>query len=176
MVSLLPPFFPVTFQMHISFPTISIQSSFSLPIPPSSLSAITLLVHYIGGCYHSGLWAIDPFFQMSVPILMLPTSHPHLIALLILLQQHLKLSHFFHLLLLFPLFSWIFSCYFLLHSFIESSITSFVDFSLARSVSLSLDTCHQPLPPLPLFDTIPPPSYPYTKAASSYSATVQLYA
>jgi hypothetical protein len=62
------------------------------------------------------------------------------------------------------------------HGFVESSISSFVDFSLARSASLSLDTCHQPLPPLPLFDNTPPPPYPYTKAASSHSAMVQLYA
>jgi hypothetical protein len=62
------------------------------------------------------------------------------------------------------------------HGFVESSITSFVDLSLARSASLSFDTCHQPLPPLPLFDNTPPPPYPYTKTASSYSSTVQLYA
>jgi hypothetical protein len=60
--------------------------------------------------------------------------------------------------------------------FIESSISSFIDLSLSRLASQSLDTCHQPLPPLPLFDLTPPPSYPYTKALSPYSAVVQLCA
>ena len=62
------------------------------------------------------------------------------------------------------------------HGCVESSITSFIDSSLARFLTLSLNTCQQPLPPLPLFNTTPPPSYPYTKAPSSYSAMVQLYA
>lgn len=57
--------------------------------------------------------------------------------------------------------------------FIESSISSFVDTSLAKTLSQSLDTCHEPIPPLSLFDTNSPPSYPYTKAPSSYSAVVQ---
>jgi hypothetical protein len=60
--------------------------------------------------------------------------------------------------------------------FIESSISSFVDLSLAHLTSQSLDTCHQPLPPLPLFDITHPPPYPYIKAPSAYSAVVQLYA
>jgi hypothetical protein len=60
--------------------------------------------------------------------------------------------------------------------FIESSISSFVDYSLASAASQLLDTCHEPLPPLPLFDLNPPPPYPYLKAPSSYSAVIQLYA
>ena len=64
---------------------------------------------------------------------------------------------------------------FLLSGFIESSISSFVDYSLASSASQLLNTCHEPLPPLSLFDMNPPPC-PYINAPSSYSAVIQLYA
>jgi hypothetical protein len=40
--------------------------------------------------------------------------------------------------------------------FIESSIPSFVDFLLAKTTVALLDTCHEPLPPLPLFDQTKP--------------------
>lgn len=62
------------------------------------------------------------------------------------------------------------------HGFIESSIFCYVDSLLAKTQAATLDTCHEPLPPLPLFDNTPPPTYPYTKSPSSYSAVVQLYA
>ena len=60
--------------------------------------------------------------------------------------------------------------------FIESSILHYVDSLLANSLAATLNTCHEPLPPLPLFDNTPPPTYPYTKSPSSYSAVIQLYA
>jgi len=62
------------------------------------------------------------------------------------------------------------------HGFIESSIFCYVDSLLAKAQATTLDTCHEPLPPLPLFDNTPPPTYPYTKSPSSYSAVIQLYA
>ena len=62
------------------------------------------------------------------------------------------------------------------HGFIESSIFCYVDSLLAKTQAASLNTCHEPLPPLPLFDETPPPTYPYTKSPSSYSAVIQLYA
>ena len=62
------------------------------------------------------------------------------------------------------------------HGFIESSIFVYVDSLLAKAHAASLNSCHEPLPPLPLFDNTPPPTYPYTKSPSSYSAVIQLYA
>jgi len=56
-----------------------------------------------------------------------------------------------------------------------SACPSFIDSLLATAVATPLDTLHEPLPPLPLFDQSLPPSYPYIKAPSSYSAVVQLY-
>ena len=64
----------------------------------------------------------------------------------------------------------IFSSY---HDFIESC---YIDSLLAKSCVATLNTCHEPLPPLPLFDNTSPPTYPYTKSPSSYSAIIQLYA
>jgi len=61
------------------------------------------------------------------------------------------------------------------HGFVESSSPSFVDTLLARNQAATTITCHEPLPPLPLFDNTPPPSYPYIKTPSSYSAVIQLY-
>ena len=62
------------------------------------------------------------------------------------------------------------------HGLIESSLLSFVDTLLARTQATSLNSCHEPIPSLLLFDTTLPPTYPYTKAPSSYSAVIQLYA
>ena len=62
------------------------------------------------------------------------------------------------------------------HGFIESSIFVYVDSLLAKAHAASLNSCHEPLPLLPLFDNTPPPTYPYTKSPSSYSAVIQLYA
>ena len=62
------------------------------------------------------------------------------------------------------------------HGFIESSIFCYVDSLLVKMYATSLNTCHEPLPPLALFDSTPPPSYPYTRSPSSYSAVIQLYA
>ena len=62
------------------------------------------------------------------------------------------------------------------HGFVESSSHSFVDTLLARTQAATTVTCHEPLPPLSLFDNTPPPSYPYIKTPSSYSAVIQLYA
>ena len=59
---------------------------------------------------------------------------------------------------------------------LSSSILHYVDSLLANSHAATLNTCHEPLPPLPLFDNTSPPSYPYTKSPSSYSAVIQLYA
>jgi hypothetical protein len=39
----------------------------------------------------------------------------------------------------------------------------------------SLNTFHEPAPSSLCFDSTPPPPYPYTRAASSYSMVVQLY-
>ena len=63
------------------------------------------------------------------------------------------------------------------HSFIESSVISFVDTLLAKAQAATVNSCHEPIPSLlPLFDNTPPPTYPYTKTPSSYSALIQLYA
>lgn len=58
--------------------------------------------------------------------------------------------------------------------FIENSLFSFCDSHLALSHAANLDTFHEPRPSACFNDT-PPPSYPYTKAPSSYSMVVQLY-
>ena len=60
--------------------------------------------------------------------------------------------------------------------FMEHSLSSYVDALLAKAQSATVNSCHEPLLPLPLFDITPPPSYPYTKTPSSYSAVIQLYA
>jgi hypothetical protein len=60
--------------------------------------------------------------------------------------------------------------------FVESSLLSFVDNLLAKTQAASTNSCHEPIPPLPLFDSTSPPTYPYTKTPSSYSAIIQLYA
>ena len=64
----------------------------------------------------------------------------------------------------------------LLIGFIESTVFCYVDSLLAKAHAAMLNTCHEPLPSLPLFDNTPPPTYPYTKSLSSYSAVIQLYA
>ena len=61
------------------------------------------------------------------------------------------------------------------HGFIESSLFSFCDAQLSSLDAANLDTFHEPRPSLSCFDDISPPSYPYFKAPSSYSLTVQLY-
>jgi len=62
------------------------------------------------------------------------------------------------------------------HGLIESSLLSFVDTLLAKAQATSLNSCHEPIPSLLLFDNTLPPTYPYIKAPSSYSAVIQLYA
>ena len=68
------------------------------------------------------------------------------------------------------------TCWRLLIGFIESTVFYYVDSLLAKAHAATLNTCHEPLPSLPLFDNTPPPTYPYTKSLSSYSAVIQLYA
>ena len=59
--------------------------------------------------------------------------------------------------------------------FIESHLFSFCDARFALSDAANLDTFHEPRPSTSCFDNTPPPSYPYTKAPSSYSMVIQLY-
>jgi hypothetical protein len=61
------------------------------------------------------------------------------------------------------------------HGYLESSLLSFCDSQLSNLDAINLETMHEPRPSYHCFDDTPPPSYPYTKASSSYSMTVQLY-
>ena len=61
------------------------------------------------------------------------------------------------------------------HGFIESNLFSFCDAQLSDLDASNLDTFHEPRPSSSCFDIIPPPSYPYFKAPSSYSIAIQLY-
>lgn len=61
------------------------------------------------------------------------------------------------------------------YGYIESNIFSFCESLLSNLDAANLNTFHEPRPALLCFDDIPPPSYPYTKAPSSYSMVVQLY-
>ena len=61
------------------------------------------------------------------------------------------------------------------YGFIESNLFSFCNAQLSSLDAASLDTFHEPRPSSSCFDDTPPPSYPYFKAPSSYSLTVQLY-
>ena len=61
------------------------------------------------------------------------------------------------------------------HGFIESNLSSFCDAQISCLDAANLDTFHEPHPSPSCFDNIPPPSYPYFKAPSSYSITIQLY-
>jgi len=62
------------------------------------------------------------------------------------------------------------------HSFVESSLLSFIDTLLAKTQAASVHSYHEPIPPLPLFDATPPLVYPYAKTPSAYSTVIQLYA
>ena len=59
--------------------------------------------------------------------------------------------------------------------YIESHLFSFCDSHFALSDAANLDTFHEPQPSSACFDNTSPPSYPYTKAPSSYSMIIQLY-
>ena len=59
--------------------------------------------------------------------------------------------------------------------YIESHLFSFCDSRFALSDAANLDTFHEPRPSSACFDNTSPPSYPYTKAPSSYSMIIQLY-
>ena len=61
------------------------------------------------------------------------------------------------------------------HDYIESNISSFTNSQLSIIDSANLNTFHEPVPSINCFDNILPPTYPYTKALSSYSAVIQLY-
>ena len=61
------------------------------------------------------------------------------------------------------------------YGFIESNLSSFCDAQISSLDAAHLDTFHEPHPSSSCFDNIPPPSYPYFKATSSYSMTIQLY-
>ena len=61
------------------------------------------------------------------------------------------------------------------YGFIESNLSSFCDAQISCLDAANLDTFHEPRPSSSCFDNIPPPSYPYLKAPSSYSVTIQLY-
>jgi hypothetical protein len=61
------------------------------------------------------------------------------------------------------------------YGYVESSLSSFCDSQLSFLNASNLDTFHEPMPSPHCFDETPPPSYPYTKAASSYSMVIQLY-
>ena len=61
------------------------------------------------------------------------------------------------------------------HGFTESILFSFCDVQLSDLDASNLDTFHEPRPSSSCFDIIPPPSYPYFKAPSSYSIAIQLY-
>ena len=61
------------------------------------------------------------------------------------------------------------------YGFIESNLSSFCDAQISSLDAAHLDTFHEPHPSSACFDNIPPPSYPYLKAPSSYSMTIQLY-
>jgi hypothetical protein len=61
------------------------------------------------------------------------------------------------------------------HNYIESNLSSFCDNQLALLEASNLETIHEPHPSSHCFDNTSPPPYPYTKATSSYSMTVQLY-
>ncbi|KAJ7477766.1 hypothetical protein B0H11DRAFT_2424813, partial [Mycena galericulata] len=59
---------------------------------------------------------------------------------------------------------------------IESSIRTFVEKALILSASKKASAGHQQRMALHLYDSKPPPDFPYTMAYSAYSAVVQLYA
>ena len=69
-------------------------------------------------------------------------------------------------------FSWTILCSFLL-LMVTLNIPSYIDSLLAKTQATTKNTCHEPLPPLPLFDNTllrPIPTPP-----SSYFAVIQLY-
>ncbi|KAF8959911.1 hypothetical protein BDZ97DRAFT_1835533 [Flammula alnicola] len=57
------------------------------------------------------------------------------------------------------------------NGYIESNITLHIDNALTRHTRTQHPSIAFPI----LYDTTPPPPYPYTHAASAYSATIQLY-
>lgn len=59
---------------------------------------------------------------------------------------------------------------------IESNICIFVDYFMARQTAKSLSSGQHLRMTTWIYDPRPHPQYPYTKAASAYSAMVQLYA
>jgi hypothetical protein len=58
--------------------------------------------------------------------------------------------------------------------FIQSDLLSFISSTYHSLFSTSLNTLHAPTS-LFLYNTTPPPAYPYLKALSAFSATLQLY-
>ena len=60
-------------------------------------------------------------------------------------------------------------------SWIESNIKQTVTLLMERKIANQLATGHRNRMATWLFDQIPPPSYPYNRAASAFSAAVQLY-